>query len=267
MELKEEIKRRYFRNGFGVIHEREIKKLASEFSVTESIVKKDLKACNCEIYKEKPKKCNDYSQFEEQINTFILTEEMMKPKYAQYKTVREKVGKKLWDKTREELLKQNSNTCQICSYHTQNPSELHVHEEWMYDEENYVLKLVGVRLICEKCHSCKHIANSVLRTENIATVNINEIRDMHMMRVNRCSQDLLIAYRNKKASERYKKCPENWNLYLNMLRLSNNELWKKEIDTYDKLCNAEWKIEICCDIPYRQECIDALKNKGLYREN
>ncbi len=124
MEVKEVIKERYCRNGFGVISEEDIEKLETEFSISTKKVKDALKECNCEIYFSRPKMPKEPEIYHEQINKFILQKDMMKPKYAQNKTLSKACKGKTWNLMREKLIGSNYGSCQICGYAPENTSVL-----------------------------------------------------------------------------------------------------------------------------------------------
>ncbi len=64
-----------------------------------------------------------------------------------------------------------------CAYCGVEQKTLHLHEEWHYDDENWVQRLVGLLPICPKCHLTKHMgyANAAGRTDealaHLAQVN------------------------------------------------------------------------------------------------
>jgi hypothetical protein len=64
-----------------------------------------------------------------------------------------------------------------CTYCGVRQEALHLHEEWYYDDEKWVQRLVGLQPICSKCHLTKHMgyANSAGRTDealaHLAQVN------------------------------------------------------------------------------------------------
>jgi len=56
MDIKEEIINKYCRDGFGVVHERDIPELLKKYEITDATLKEILEECNCQIYKVKPSK-------------------------------------------------------------------------------------------------------------------------------------------------------------------------------------------------------------------
>lgn len=59
-----------------------------------------------------------------------------------------------WNKIKEELLKKEGPRCWVCG---KEETRLEAHEDWDYDDENHVQKLVAIHLLCDRCHKIKHI--------------------------------------------------------------------------------------------------------------
>lgn len=264
MNLEHAITERYCRNNFGVIHKDDIEKIGTEFHMEEKDVLELLQKCNCEIYTGNVITIDDLRPYADEISKFILHTEKRKPRYAQKMTVREKIGQVMWNKVRAEKLKQCNNTCEICGYHTDSVQDLDVHEVWNYDEKKHYLILTSITLICKRCHSCKHVYYNVLSrgNDNAKIKRSNDIRNMHMMLVNKCSEKTLRAYNKQKNN--FKKTPENWNEYLLKLQFLDYDKWEKEMNKYNELCAVKWKFLIDCDMPFKDEIIEKLRKKDLY---
>jgi hypothetical protein len=256
MELIEYIKQQYFvAEDFGVIHENDIKTLAEQFNVKELYIKRKLKAIGCEIYKIKPAEIKDVTPYLDQFSDFKLNMGGRKPKYAQGITIAKTITKALWNSIREEFLTQSNNTCSICGYHTDETKYLHLHEDWEYDEDNFILRLKGISLICNHCHDCQHSDHAVLRKKGEEKETVDRL-GMHFMRVNRCSQATYKAYRK-------------WHRSFfdsEMLKLMNLEVEErnKEFARQRFLKEQNWRFFLYNELPYRDEVIKQLKKKDRY---
>ncbi|MGN0134794.1 MAG: HNH endonuclease [Anaerotignum sp.] len=110
---------------------------------------------------------------------------------------------KAWKDLRKEVLKERDYTCEICGYKTtpDNAKVLHVHEEW--EQEQNIVTLKNVSLICSRCHACKHrnqfIMYRVMGGQNELVDGIPRIDliTIHLMRVNKVSKEVIYAYRKK----------------------------------------------------------------------
>jgi hypothetical protein len=119
-----------------------------------------------------------------------------KPPFFHGSTVRRN-SQYLWSKKiRPAVLEQHEKKCSICGWIPENDTELknlHLHEIESYDFENKVCHLIGIELICMKCHSLQHIG----RTKSVLTKEQWEELMQHFVKVNGCSPetdfDLILA--------------------------------------------------------------------------
>jgi hypothetical protein len=92
-----------------------------------------------------------------------------KPPLFHGSTVRRAVTDNLWrKKVRPVVLEQQGKKCTVCGWTPENDKgmrHLHLHEIEEYDSVNKVCHLIGIQLICRKCHSFQHI----IRTELVST--------------------------------------------------------------------------------------------------
>ena len=74
-----------------------------------------------------------------------------------------------WDRLRYHHYQAAGHRCECCFNLDQiaplgterNPSRLECHEEWEYDDDTRIQKLVGVVALCSLCHQCKHIGRTL----------------------------------------------------------------------------------------------------------
>lgn len=270
-EFKDYVYQNYFLDGYGVIHILELDELSEKFNLDIKKVKQELKKLKCKIYKPMKKvneKNVDFNKIDN--NNFKLIWGARIPQYVQEKNVRKACGTKIWNNVRAELIEKTGCTCTICGYHTQDTAELDAHEIWEIDEENCVLKLKKIVLICKRCHQCHHPESSIMKSiENDQKKNVEreiskkQLLDIHMMRVNQCNQDTLIQYKLQK--EDLKEQREAF------FRLRLNPKTGKPMDEeyankIKRLKSSKWYFYVEDNIPCHDEIISKLKEKDLYYE-
>jgi len=249
-ERREYIIKNYLINeNFGVIVETEISILAAKFETTERIIKNDLKAVNCAIYKQRPRvKIKNLEEYSEAVNMLKLKREKNIPKYVRGKSVRTLIPQSLWIKVRKNVLEENDYCCSVCGFTTENLKQLQVHEEWEIDKENIVIKLVGLSLLCHMCHSSKHIEHTYFRTaEKDKWPEVKQKLEIHFMKVNECTQETLIASQLLAKKENPKI------LFLNV----EDKIYQEQ----KLLEKAEWSYNIFDEMPLKNEVITSLKKK------
>lgn len=169
-----------------------------------------------------------------------------KPSAYHGQTVRNNLTQGLWRRIRVKVLELNNNTCSICGYTTDDPKllrRLHVHEIEEFGEKELLCNLQGLNLICADCHSLHHYGRSmtVFKKEDI------EKMKQHFMKVNNCSED---DYRN---------------FYLNVKKKYLDDAMNGEFIDVESELDSTVLYRIDGDIPYKEEAIQQLMDKGLYR--
>ncbi len=105
----------------------------------------------------------------------LLTVELV-PSSCWYANVRSNVSKDEWDKIRRTVYRAANYQCEICGGKgAKHPVECH--EEWHYDDESHVQKLVRMIALCPACHEVKHIGLAGVRGRR-------EIALKHLSKVN-----------------------------------------------------------------------------------
>ncbi|GEN52304.1 HNH endonuclease [Halobacillus faecis] len=186
-----------------------------------------------------------------------LTIEIRKPSYAQYKTVRDSISRTLWNRVRDDVLKENNHQCQICG--RQDEKKLHAHEVWDYDEDKFFLILKEIQSLCRSCHDLKHIHHvghrgNGKKTSDYVMRNLKK----HFMKVNGCTEkDFIRHYRNQLA----KSSPDTEKRSMEDLI----ELRKRR-EREEFLNEQDWKFMIGKGIPFTNEIETQLLRKGLLYE-
>lgn len=180
------------------------------------------------------------------IKNFKLKFEVLPP-YAHGKSVREIIGQSLWQKIRIEVLQKYNNTCQYCESKPedgQSSRNWHIHEEWVFDEKNFILNLTGLNVVCANCHNSHHIG----RYEQLVRNGISTWDNLfdHMAKVNNCSKDMIeYAY----------------------LRFKYGILISGEVpcNRNKDLLTANWKYSIPKDIPFYDKVEKKLEQLNLLK--
>jgi len=114
-------------------------------------------------------------------DTSKLTVELV-PAPSWYNNLRRCISEKDWNKIREKTFNEYKYACSICGA----KGKLNCHEEWEYNDKNYVQKLIGFVALCNMCHSVKHIG----LTKILAVQGKLDFKKVvkHFMKINNCSR-------------------------------------------------------------------------------
>ncbi len=99
------------------------------------------------------------------------------PDSCWYSNLRSLLPPAAWDVIRRRAYAANGGKCAICGA---KPQRLEAHEQWSYDEEAKVQKLVNVIAVCHACHSVIHIGRTQLTGGEDAAIK-------HFIKVNGCT--------------------------------------------------------------------------------
>lgn len=177
------------------------------------------------------------------------------PKYVQNKSVRTLIGQTLWGKVRTIVLDQNNKCCSVCGYSSDDLTQLHVHEEWDFDEDNTIIKLTGLSLLCHLCHSMQHIDYTYFRSaEKDKWDEVKQKLDIHFMKVNECSLEILIASKRLAAKEQIQD---------KMPKARSVETLHEFFEKQKRLQSAKWSYSVFNEMPLREEVIKVLEKKVL----
>jgi len=90
------------------------------------------------------------------------------PTTCWWSNVRSNISRKDWKKLRDEQLSASGYRCQVCLHKPSSSSRwLELHELWDYQLSDYKLsgvqKLIGLQILCKRCHEVKHAGLSFSR--------------------------------------------------------------------------------------------------------
>jgi hypothetical protein len=121
-----------------------------------------------------------------------------------------------WKRLRRQKLAEAEGKCQICGAIVKEERNLHIHEEWSYDERSRVATLTGLRVICQRCHACVHfdLTVTLARQGKIDPQQVQKVID-HFCSVNEVDISVFTEHRHHAQSEwtRRSKC-NNWSIDL-----------------------------------------------------
>ncbi|TGB00740.1 hypothetical protein [Halobacillus salinus] len=186
-----------------------------------------------------------------------LTIEIRKPVYAQDRTVRDAIPRKLWNAVRQLVHEENGFQCEICGGGDE--TSLHAHEVWEYDEEQFVLILEEIQSLCKLCHDLKHFHHAVLRIQDrrVREFVMRKLKK-HFMKVNECTEkEFQRHYLNQLAKS--DESPAERSLEDMLER-------KEEMQREAFLLRQDWRFSVGDEVPYKEEIESSLADKGLLFE-
>jgi hypothetical protein len=111
-----------------------------------------------------------------------LTIELV-PSTVWYSSLYRLLPREVWEKIRNEIIKNNGRKCQACG---ETEGKMNLHEIWEYDDAKHVQKLGGFILLCEMCHHVKHIGLAGILADE-GKLDYNEVIE-HFCTVNNCTE-------------------------------------------------------------------------------
>lgn len=99
------------------------------------------------------------------------------PDSCWYSNLRSALPKEAWDRIRKKAYARAGGKCMICGAPT---TRLEAHEQWEYDDEKGVQKLINVIAVCRACHEVIHIGRTQL-------MGREREASEHFMKVNGCT--------------------------------------------------------------------------------
>ncbi len=99
------------------------------------------------------------------------------PDSCWYSNLRSALPQGAWDVVRKKAYARADGKCMICGAPT---TRLEAHEQWEYDDEKGVQKLVNVIAVCRACHEVIHIGRTQL-------MGREREASEHFMKVNGCT--------------------------------------------------------------------------------
>ena len=123
------------------------------------------------------------------------------PETCAYKNLRQEMTTYRWKKLRNEIYSSQGNACYICGA----KGKFHLHEDWEYNENDGVQKLIGLHAICLLCHNVIHFGMA----QNLAEQGYLEIESVinHFLKVNEVNIEIFVSHK-KEAEQIYKRRSE-----------------------------------------------------------
>jgi predicted house-cleaning noncanonical NTP pyrophosphatase (MazG superfamily) len=133
-----------------------------------------------------------------------LTIELV-PSTVWYSSLYRLLPREVWDKIRNETIKNNGRKCQVCG---ETEGKMNLHEIWEYDDVKHVQKLDGFILLCEMCHHVKHIGLAGILA-NEGKLDYNEVIE-HFCKVNDCTKKEFEKHRTEAFDVWQKRSEYEW---------------------------------------------------------
>ncbi|MDE7379806.1 MAG: HNH endonuclease [Clostridia bacterium] len=124
------------------------------------------------------------------------------PDSCWYSNLRSALPQEVWDKIRRKAYARANGKCMICGAPT---TRLEAHEQWEYDDENGVQKLVNVVAVCRSCHEVIHIGRTQL-------MGREKEASEHFMKVNNCTYAEYRAALGKANEKHRERSKREWQL-------------------------------------------------------
>ena len=105
------------------------------------------------MFKKIIKKCES---LEKELSKYKLWADLV-PRSNFFKNFRDVFSQKEWDILRKEVYKKDNYKCSICG---KEDIRLEAHENWKYDYQQSIQKLISVDALCYMCHRNKHLGHS-----------------------------------------------------------------------------------------------------------
>ena len=131
------------------------------------------------------------------------------PDSCWYSNLRSILSPAQWDLVRKEAYSRAGGECMICQRRT---ARLEAHEQWEYDEKNFVQKLKDVVAVCRDCHEVIHIGRTQLKGDE-------KKASEHFMKVNGCGYaDYRKALGEANEEHRRRNKVSEWKIDLSYLK-------------------------------------------------
>jgi len=140
-------------------------------------------------------------------NNLKLTTELV-PQPLWFKSLREAMGRKNWDKVRFKAYSDYNHQCGICGIH---PDRLECHEIWEYDDDNHIQYLKGFIALCVPCHNIKHLGLVNMRISR-GELKQEYYDDLikHFMKVNGCNEDVFDQHNDDVFAQWEQRSEHEW---------------------------------------------------------
>jgi hypothetical protein len=78
------------------------------------------------------------------------------PDSCWYRNLRKQIKQSKWDRLRKQVYADQGNVCRICG----GAGRLNCHENWSYDDDRHIQRLLGFHAVCGMCHHAEHFGVS-----------------------------------------------------------------------------------------------------------
>ncbi len=129
------------------------------------------------------------------------------------------MGRRNWDSIRKQVYAHYHYHCGICQASN---VQLNCHEQWEYNDEAHIQKLIGLIALCEMCHHCKHLGKAGLLAVD-RKLDYQQVIQ-HFMQVNGCLREDFDRYKAEAFA--------TW-------RARNEFTWKVDWGKYTHLLKSE----------------------------
>ncbi len=132
---------------------------------------------------------------------------------------------KAWNMLRKQTLEECHEQCAICGASA--PPSLHCHEQWGYDDETHIQRLVRLIMLCPMCHHTKHMsAHGSVTPEELV---------QHFIKMNDCSRQEFDTY--------YQQCSEERTQRTGGQQGEPLRIWKQDYGEYVSLLAQEGNLK------------------------
>jgi hypothetical protein len=136
------------------------------------------------------------------------------PESAKKKNLRYLLSEEEWDRIRWEVYRRAGRKCEICGKEN---TKLECHEQWYYDDESLIQRLIGLQALCSLCHAVKHFDipgdEDGCRMEHF--MEVNDWRD----------SDAITRYMRQEIDDFEERSCHDWELNIDWL-----EIWEKKYE-------------------------------------
>jgi len=86
------------------------------------------------------------------------------PSGAWKQNLRTQVLLKVWNQIKKNACRRAGYTCEVCGDSGRNQGRkwpVECHEIWEYDDTQHIQKLIGITVLCPRCHEVKHAGRTI----------------------------------------------------------------------------------------------------------
>lgn len=118
----------------------------------------------------------------------------------------------LWQRISKAVRDQAGFRCQTCGAANGQPYQLDCHEEWIYDDDEHIQRLVGFTALCKLCHYVRHMRSIASSGDDLP--DRRHVID-HFCRVNGCDEAAFFAAKAAASVLYRQRSAHNWKIVTN----------------------------------------------------